>query len=144
MSASATAQVLSGANLIAGRWSAAGETTFRSTDPRSGTSGEVPFHEATPDEVAEAARAAAEASTRLRWAEPAVIAGLLGRVADGLEGVSPELVAIGDAETGLGEQRLETELGRTTGQLRAFADMVVAGWDREPIIDHADGETRPD
>lgn len=67
----------------------------------------------------------------------------LRAVADRLDAHRDELVLIADEETGLGAARLQGEVGRTTGQLRMFADVVLDGGYLEAIIDHADPAATP-
>jgi NADP-dependent aldehyde dehydrogenase len=64
-------------------------------------------------------------------------AGWLTSVADALDAAAPELVPIAQRETHLDEARLSGEVGRTTGQLRLFADVLLEGSWVEAIIDHA-------
>ena len=47
--------------------------------------------------------------------------------ADEIEARGAKITAIGTAETGLPEARLEGERGRTTGQLRLFAEVLRDG-----------------
>lgn len=130
-------------SLIAGVPSAAGEGRFRAVNPRTGEPGPE-FAEATAGEIADAAGAAAQAFGELREWSPARLASLLETVADFLQDAGAELVSTADEETALGRApRLEGELARTTGQWRAFARMVRAGWHLEVIIDHAT-ESHPD
>jgi NADP-dependent aldehyde dehydrogenase len=129
-----------GANLIAGAESASGDVVFHSVDPRTGGRGSTDFHEATPDEIARAAWAAADAAPELARTDPEVIAGLLHAIADGLESAGEDLIAIADSESALGESRLVGERARTTGQLRAFATLAQTGRHLEPVVaDAADG-----
>jgi NADP-dependent aldehyde dehydrogenase len=93
-------------------------------------------------DVATATAAAAEAFAEYRRWPAARRAVLLRGIADGLEALGDELVAVADAETGLGETRLSGEVGRTCGQLRAFADLVTAGWHVEAMIDTAGPDLR--
>ncbi|MFC6885253.1 MULTISPECIES: aldehyde dehydrogenase (NADP(+)) [Actinomadura] len=99
----------------------------------------------TPDQAVAAAASAAEA-----WgtAPPAARAAALTAVADALEGARPELVALADAETRLGEARLNGELTRTAFQLRLFADHVLDGAYLDARIDRPDPDwptgPRPD
>jgi NADP-dependent aldehyde dehydrogenase len=132
-----------GANLIAGAESAAGSVTFRAVDPRTGAEGATTFHEATPDEISSAARAAADAAPALARAERSQIVALLHAIADGLDAAGEDLIALADSETALGETRLVGERARTTGQLRAFADLVATGRHLETVVDEA-AEGRPD
>jgi NADP-dependent aldehyde dehydrogenase len=92
--------------------------------------------ETTPAEL-DAVLAAAAGAARL-WSAttPATRALCLRAVADALEGESDELVAMAAAESHLGTDRLTGELGRTTFQLRLFADVVDEGSFLDATIDH--------
>ena len=72
---------------------------------------------------------------------------LLEAMADALEAQRSGLVPLADAETALGETRLNGELTRTAFQLRFFAEVLRDGAYLEATIDHA-GDTpmgpRPD
>ncbi len=126
-----------GSNLIAGAESADGTITFRAVDPRTGGRGAVDFHEATSDEIARACSAAADAAPVLAATDPATIAGFLHAIADGLDAAGEDLIALADSESALGETRLSGERARTTGQLRAFAELVVSGRQLEVVVDAA-------
>jgi NADP-dependent aldehyde dehydrogenase len=74
---------------------------------------------------------------------------VLRTIADHLDSAADELVSIAMSETHLGEDRLRSELRRTTFQLRLFADVVAEGSYLDVRIDHADpnwpmGAPRPD
>jgi NADP-dependent aldehyde dehydrogenase len=64
-------------------------------------------------------------------------AGLLRATAGFLEAARPQIVAVADRETALGEQRLNGELTRTCFQLRLFAEVLHEGSYVEATIDHA-------
>ncbi len=70
-------------------------------------------------------------------------AGWLRAIADALDADLAELVAIADEETALGEVRLRGEVGRTSGQLRLFAEVVLEGSYLEAIVDDADPSATP-
>ncbi|MGX7672154.1 aldehyde dehydrogenase (NADP(+)) [Plantactinospora sp. DSM 117369] len=70
-------------------------------------------------------------------------ADLLRRIGAALEGGRDEIVALGDAETGLGTARLHTELTRTRVQLEMFADAVAEGSFLEAVIDLPDPDALP-
>ncbi|WP_369808691.1 aldehyde dehydrogenase (NADP(+)) [Pararhodobacter sp. CCB-MM2] len=74
--------------------------------------------------AAEAAEAAFDAFSALPGAERAA---LLEAIADEMTARGPAIIAAAVAESGLPEARITGELGRTTGQLRLFADHVRAG-----------------
>lgn len=97
--------------------------------------------EATTDEVDAAVRAAHAARGAL--ADRAVRAALLRRAADLLDEAGEAVIEAADAETALGPGRLTGELGRTTYQLRSFADIVQQGAFLDVLIDHADPGLAP-
>ncbi|MEU7149586.1 aldehyde dehydrogenase (NADP(+)) [Streptomyces sp. NPDC045456] len=112
-----------------------------SVDPRTGKRREQVAVEATAAEVDAAVRAAHDARGAL--ADRRVRAALLRRAADLLDGAEERIVEAADAETALGPGRLTGELGRTTYQLRAFADVVEEGAFLDVLIDHADPALTP-
>ncbi len=97
--------------------------------------------EATADEVDASVRAAHAARGAL--ADRAARAALLRRAATLLDEAGEAVVGVADAETALGPGRLTGELGRTTYQLRAFADIVDEGAFLGVLIDHADPGLAP-
>jgi NADP-dependent aldehyde dehydrogenase len=70
-------------------------------------------------------------------------ASLLADAAARLRSAADEIVAVGQAETGLPEARLRSELERTWRQLEAFSALVDAGEYVDAIIDLADPDARP-
>jgi NADP-dependent aldehyde dehydrogenase len=65
---------------------------------------------------------------------------LVARIADAIEARGPQITAIGSSETGLPAARLEGERGRTTGQLRLFAEHILKG----DYLDRRHDEALPD
>ncbi len=112
-----------------------------SVDPRTGKRREQVTDETTHEGVDSAVRAAHEALPAL--ADRAVRAAFLRAAADELTARGPEIVPTADAESALGEPRLNGELARTTGQLAAFADEVDEGAFLDVVIDHADPSATP-
>ena len=101
-----------GKHLIAGEW-LTGEGTFRSS-PAHG-----PVHEfsaGTVDLVDRAVQAAEEAFLAYSATSREDRARFLEAIADQIEARAEAITAIGTAETGLPEGRLQGERGRTTGQ----------------------------
>jgi NADP-dependent aldehyde dehydrogenase len=96
-------------------------------DPRTG----LPVGEPVLETPAEGVDALAELAATVagEWAgtAPQVRADALAAVADALDSRAGELVALADAETALGQARLTGEVGRTTGQLRLFAEVLGDG-----------------
>lgn len=112
-----------GKHLIAGEW-IAGPDTFAS-DPAHGPA--HTFAVGTPALVDQAAQAAEAAFWSFGWADRALRAAFLRRIADEIEARAEAITLIGCQETGLPEARLNGERGRTTGQLRLFAAHIEAG-----------------
>ncbi|WP_202638210.1 aldehyde dehydrogenase (NADP(+)) [Bailinhaonella thermotolerans] len=94
-------------------------------------------------EVAEAVRRAVGAAGELEGMGREGRAALLGLVAEELEAVGEEIVAVADRETGLGTGRLTGELARTCFQLRFFGEVIRDGAYLEVAIDHADADAVP-
>jgi NADP-dependent aldehyde dehydrogenase len=65
-------------------------------------------------------------------------AAALDAVADSLDAHKDELTALADGETALGATRLGGEVGRTTGQLRLFAELLREGDYQDIVIEPAD------
>jgi NADP-dependent aldehyde dehydrogenase len=125
-----------GRHLIAGEWVEGGET-FASA-PASGPSHR--FAAGTAAEVDRAAKAAEEAFWSYGYSARAERAAFLNAIADEIEARGDAITAIGSAETGLPEARLEGERGRTTGQLRLFATHIEKG----DYLDRRHDEALPD
>ncbi len=70
-------------------------------------------------------------------------AALLRALADALDAAADELVPLAIAESGLPAARLTGEVGRTSGQLRLFADVVTDGGYLDVIIDSPDPTSTP-
>ena len=115
--------MLTGRHLIGGEWVAA-EGQFASApatgEPQHFALG-TPGHVVAACGAAEAAFAAYAATTRQARAA------FLERIAVELDARGAEITAVGAAETGLPEARLEGERGRTAGQLRLFAEHIRKG-----------------
>lgn len=111
--------------------------TFFALDPRTTLPRGKPFKENAPAEVGIAVRAAAVAFAVIRNWQPIRFATLLEVAAREVEELGDALISIADEETALGRARLEPERMRTCTQMRLFADLLRAGWYREPTIDRA-------
>jgi NADP-dependent aldehyde dehydrogenase len=112
-----------GRHLIAGQWVEGGEAFLSapaSGDPLTVWSG-------GRAEVDAAMRAAEDAFETYGWTAREDRARLLEAIAEEIEARGDALTAMGAAETGLPEARLTGERGRTTGQLRLFADHIRKG-----------------
>jgi alpha-ketoglutaric semialdehyde dehydrogenase len=112
-----------GRHLIAGAWTE-GREHFRSQPASSEARS---FARGTRDDIDSAARAAEEAFASFGWSSREDRALLLEAIADEIEARAAAITAVGSAETGLPAGRLDGERGRTTGQLRLFADHIRDG-----------------
>ncbi|MGC5615100.1 aldehyde dehydrogenase (NADP(+)) [Georgenia sp. Z1491] len=92
------------------------------------------------DAAVAAATDAARASVRESYETRA---GWLEALAETLDSHAPELIALADDESRLGEKRLTGELARTSAQLRLFASVVREGSFLEATIDHTDPSATP-
>jgi NADP-dependent aldehyde dehydrogenase len=128
--------MLTGKHLIAGQW-VAGETTFRSS-PAHGEAHD--FATGTPAHVDAAARGAEAAFPSYSAQSRETRAAFLDRIADEIEARGEAITAIGTSETGLPAGRLEAERGRTTGQLRLFAEHIRKG----DYLDRRHSPAQPD
>jgi NADP-dependent aldehyde dehydrogenase len=97
----------------------------------------------TPAELEQTLAAATAAAGPLAQSEPATRAEWIRAVADALDAAADELVPIAMRETSLPEARLRGEVGRSSGQLRMFADVLAEGSLLEVIIDTADPRAKP-
>ena len=112
-----------GKHLVAGEW-LDGAGTFASA-PAHG-----PVHQfaaGTVDLVNRACEAAEDAFWSYAISSRQERAAFLRAIADEIEARAAEITEIGSQETGLPEARLQGERGRTTGQLRLFADHIEKG-----------------
>ena len=84
------------------------------------------FCAGSPDMVDRACQAAEEAFQTYGYSSRTDRAAFLHAIADEIDARGAEITDVGTAETGLPEARLEGERGRTTGQLRLFAEHILA------------------
>lgn len=112
-----------GRHLIAGDRIAT-EATFRS-EPAEGPAHD--FSVGSPDLVARACEAAESAFQTYAATTRDRRAAFLDAIADEIEARAEAITEIGTQETGLPEARLQGERGRTTGQLRLFAEHIRSG-----------------
>ncbi|WP_370232182.1 aldehyde dehydrogenase (NADP(+)) [Cognatishimia sp.] len=115
--------MLTGKHLIAGDW-VGSDQTF-SSEPAHGEAHD--FAVGTVDLVDRAVEAAEEAFVTYGWSTRETRAAFLRKIADEIDARGDDITLIGTQETGLPEARLIGERGRTTGQLRLFADHIEQG-----------------
>lgn len=134
---------ITGQNIIGYTSSATGTTTFQATNPATSELLPGTFHLATAKEAAEIAVKAAAAFkiySQKSGEEKAIF----------LEAIAEEIMALGDdlinraiTETGLPAARLTGERGRTTGQLKLFAQLLREGSWLDARIDTAIPDRQP-
>ncbi|MEP2845773.1 MAG: aldehyde dehydrogenase (NADP(+)), partial [Alphaproteobacteria bacterium] len=128
-----------GKHLIAGTWVGA-EQTFAS-EPASGPAHD--FSVGTTALVDQACEAAEAAFWSYGYSTREARAAFLNTIADEIEARAEAITDIGTRETGLPEARLNGERGRTTGQLRLFADHILKGDYLDTRVDPALPDRQP-
>lgn len=115
-------------------------STIDSIDPSTGKAVETVADVTSDAQVDELTSKALAAAPKFTDLGREFRARLLRAIADELESIRADIVAVGTRETALPEARLNGELTRTVYQARLFADVVEEGGYLEATIDHA-GET---
>ncbi|NLV00109.1 aldehyde dehydrogenase (NADP(+)) [Marinomonas sp. UCMA 3892] len=128
--------MLTGQHFIAGKW-IKGDATFSST-PATGPSHE--FAVGRVSDVDAAVEAAEAAFETFGYSSREERAAFLNAIADEIDVLGDQITEIGVQETGLPEARLQGERGRTTGQLRLFAERILSG----EYLDRRFDEALPD
>ncbi|UCJ18229.1 aldehyde dehydrogenase (NADP(+)) [Pseudomonas sp. MM211] len=118
---------VNGHNIIGGAYSALGSVKLQSVDATSGETLPYEFVEATAEEVDAAAEAAAAAYPAYRSLPAAKRADFLDAIADELDALGDDFVATVCKETALPAGRIQGERGRTSGQMRLFANVLRRG-----------------
>ncbi|MGZ9739067.1 aldehyde dehydrogenase (NADP(+)) [Pseudomonas sp. GNP012] len=132
-----------GHNYIGGQRSAAGSVKLHSVDASTGEDLPHDFYQATPQEVDAAAHAAAIAYPAYRSLSPERRAQFLDAIADELDALGDDFVAVVCRETALPAGRIQGERGRTSGQMRLFAKVLRRGDFYGARIDRALPERQP-
>ena len=134
---------LTGRQYIGWKESGQGTASFAGVDPVSGDSLDPPFLEATEGEIDRAVQLAERAFGAYRSLPAGNRASFLRAAARAIEALGPTLVERASRETGLPLGRLEGERGRTTAQLRMFADVLDEGSWVDARIERADPDRMP-
>ena len=134
---------LHGRSLIAGELGSQKGKTFRAFSSGVGKQIDPEFHEASAEEVDRAVEQAERAFHVTRKMQPGKIAEFLERIGDEIVNLGDELLERGSAESGLPQQRLTAERGRTVGQLKLFAAVVRDGSWVDARIDRAIPDRKP-
>ena len=106
-------------------------------NPRTGASQELELSDHSDTEVLEIAERSAETWRSFRNAQAARRARVLNVIADALDSRIVELAELADEESALGIVRLTGEVGRTTFQLRMFANALEKGTLFRPETDES-------
>ncbi|WP_415769446.1 aldehyde dehydrogenase (NADP(+)) [Pseudomonas sp. LB3P38] len=132
-----------GQNYIAGQRSAAGTIIVNSVDASTGEALPHDFYQATLEEVDAAAKAAAAAYPAYRSLSAERRAQFLDAIADELDALGDDFVALVCRETALPAARIQGERGRTSGQMRLFAKVLRRGDFYGARIDQALPDRQP-
>jgi len=134
---------LTGHNYIGGERRAAGTVEHKSLDASSGEALPYTFIQATPEEVDAAAQAAAAAYPTYRNLSAVRRAEFLEAIADEIDALGDDFVALVCRETALPAPRIQGERGRTSGQMRLFAKVLRRGDFYGARIDRALPDRQP-
>src|SRR5581483_1130834 len=134
---------LSGRSLIGANEGTGTGETFYAKDPSTGQNLEPGFASASTAEVDAAVRLAAQAFESYRKSSGKERGALLRKIAEKIEAIAPEIIARAQKETALPQARLQSETGRTCGQLRLFAQVAEEGSWVNARIDRADPDRKP-
>ncbi|QHG65484.1 aldehyde dehydrogenase (NADP(+)) [Pseudomonas putida] len=132
-----------GYNFIGGRRSGLGTVLLHSIDAHGGERLPGFFHQATEAEVDAAAAGARSAFPVFRSLAPERRARFLEAIADQLDALGEEFIAVVGRETALPAPRILGERARTSGQLRLFAEVLRRGDFLGARIDRAMPERQP-
>lgn len=114
-----------------------GAMTTQSVNPRTKETFGPNFADDSPSVIDAAVTAAVNSFSDWSSCAPTIRAAALHAVADELDSNIDSLVEIADLETGLGHPRLIGEVGRTTFQIRQFANAISQGDFVAPFVDAA-------
>jgi len=123
--------------------SRAGTKSWRSVDATTLKDLPGEFTTATADEIDDAMKGAAAAFIRFRELPASARALFLRAIADEIEALGDTLVERMMQESALPAARVRGERGRTTGQLRMFADYIEEGSWVDAVIEHGDPARSP-
>lgn len=134
---------ITGKNIIGFELAAAGTTSFQSANPATSTLLPEFFYNATANETAAAVNKAANAFAAYNQKSAAEKAAFLDAIAEEIMAMGDALIERAMAESGLPAARLTGERGRTTGQLKMFAQLLREGSWVNACIDTALPDRQP-
>lgn len=138
-----TIESLTGHSLIAGRTVVGTGHPLNAVAPATGEALEPGYSQIDVGQLREATEAAEAAFDSFSRLSPEKHAAFLESIADEIEAVGEAITDRAMQETGLPAARLAGERGRTTGQLRMFANVVRAGRFRGVRVDPAIPDRAP-
>jgi len=117
---------------------------FYPVNPQTGKEiKEIDYFNASEEQMDRAVKLSARAFTAYKNTSAKERAGFLRAIAEEIESIGELLTSTAGAETGLPAGRLDGERGRTTGQLRLFADWIEEGSYLQATIDEALPDRKP-
>jgi len=126
---------ITGENFIGFARSAQGTNRLQAANPATGSALPETFAAATVEEIEQAMRLAQAAFREYGRFDGITKARFLNAIADEILALGDELVERAVSETALPAMRIQSERGRTVGQLRMFADMITEGsWCEATIV----------
>lgn len=134
---------ITGLSLVGDQVCERGGAAFRAINPANGMELEPRFHSALTGDIDQAANLATDAFLPFATLSGRERASLLRRIAEELTRAGAVIVERANLETGLPIPRLQGELGRTTGQLRLFAELLEEGSWVNAQIDEALPDRKP-
>ncbi|VXC42612.1 Alpha-ketoglutaric semialdehyde dehydrogenase [Pseudomonas sp. 8Z] len=135
--------LITGQNFIGGQRRADGSIIVKSVDASTGETLPYSFHQATPQEIDDAARAAACAFPAYRSLSAVKRADFLDAVAEELDALDAEFIELVCRETALPAARIQGERARTSGQMRLLANVLRRGDFYGARIDRALPQRKP-
>jgi alpha-ketoglutaric semialdehyde dehydrogenase len=135
--------MITGENYLGNLQSAKGTRTFKTFNPQLNKENDTVFTEATAEEINEAVTLASSAFKIFKDISGVKKAAFLNAIADEILALDDTLIQTYCSESGLPEGRAKGERGRTIGQLRMFADLVIEGSWVEATIDTAQPDREP-
>ncbi|MBT8317463.1 MAG: aldehyde dehydrogenase (NADP(+)) [Lutibacter sp.] len=135
--------MITGKNYIGNVLSSIGKITFKTFNPKSNTENDIVYTEASQIEIDKAVSLATEAYKSFKNVSGAKKSEFLNEIANEIEVLGDDLIKTFCSETGLPEGRALGERGRTTFQLRSFANLVKEGSWVEATIDTAQPDRQP-
>ena len=134
---------LKGRSIIGWESGDSGGRTFTATNPATGQSMPPSYVCASLQEVDRAVRLAADAFESYSRLSGKDKGAFLRAIAAGIEGIADALADRTSKESGLPEQRIRTETGRTVFQLRLFAQLIEEGSWVNARLDRPDPTRKP-